>query len=395
VAEKVLTVEEFYKKLGKEDKDALISLKDRKPIEFIPTGSWVINSIIGDGTMTGKPGGFPRGHIVEVFGDESAGKTTLAISVIKQAQELGGFGVLMDFEQTFHPGYAQKIGVNLDKNKFIVMQPSHFQHGARLIKDCLLMKPHIIVVDSVSAMLPQQFLEGAVDEAGRIGLQAQLMSAFLGYISKFLKDSNTCLCFTNQLRSVIKKSKYDTGPDEESSGGRALKYYASVRLKLKKSTVEKVNVKSKITGKADKEPVNVMIKASVVKNKVDKPYMAAPVYIRFGEGFDNIISIIELAINTNVIKKSGAFYTFANAGSVIVKAQGKEQLRKMFDENNEAYALLTNSLVLKEDEQAKEEYKDVDQDSAPDEMDDLLSNVAETYIDTKKARNAKKEEDDG
>jgi len=394
MAEKKLTPEEYFKKVSKEDKDAIIDLSSKKKLDLIPSGSWVIDTLIGDGTMTGKPGGFPRGHIVEVFGDESSGKSTLALSSIAKAQELGGLGILLDFEQTFHSGYASKLGVNLAKNKFIPYEPKSFQQGARIIKDCLLMQPHLIVVDSVSAMLPQQYLEGSVDEAGRIGLQAQLMSAFCGYITKFLKASNTLLLFTNQLRSVIKKDKYQRGPDEESSGGRALRYYASVRIKLITSTVEKINVKSRITGKADKEPVNVMIKATVVKNKIDRPWFTAPVYIRFGEGIDNIRSIIELAVNTGVIQKKGSFFEFSQGNETLVKVQGMENLWQNLTDNEKVFEKIKASLVIKEDEKVKEEYKDGDEEDVEvgDEMDAMLSNVATEFVEKQNNKKKKKEE---
>ena len=392
---KILTLEEFQKKISAADKAAIVDLNTKKPMDFIPTGSWVIDTLIGDGTMTGTPGGFPRGHIVEVFGDESSGKTTLALSICREAQELGGLPVFMDFEQTFHPGYAEKMGINLAKNKFLVFQPNHFQHGARLIKDSLSMKPLVIVCDSVSAMLPQQFLEGAIDDATRIGLQAQLMSGMLSYITKYLKESNTCLVFTNQLRSVIKKSKYEGGPDEESSGGRALKFYSSVRLKLKKSTVEKIDVKSKITGKKGQEPVNVIIKATVVKNKIDKPYYTAPVYIRFGKGFDNILSIIELAVNTNTIKKSGAFFTFEKNDKSIIKAQGKEQLWRMMDEDDKLCEAIQEKLTIVQDKEAKEEYVQFNENvEAGDEMEDMMTNIADNYIEKEKDKKIKKENDE-
>ena len=390
--EKALTPEEFLKKVSKEDKEAIVDISGKKKLDLIPSGSWVIDTIIGDGSMTGKPGGFPRGHIVEIFGDESSGKTTLALTAISKAQEMGGLGILMDFEQTFMAQYAAKIGVDLDKKRFMPWQPMSFQQGARQIKDCLLMKPAIIVVDSVSAMLPRQFLEGSIDEAQRIGLQAQLMSAFLGYISKFLKASNTCLLFTNQLRSVIKKSQYEGGPDEESSGGRALKFYSSLRLKLETSTVEKVAVTSRITGKEDKEPVNVKVKATVVKNKIDRPWFSAPIYIRFGEGIDNVRSIIELAVNIGTIKKTGAFFSFAQGEEILFKVQGIEQLWQMLSDDSKMFNKVQSSLVIKEDEKVKEEYKNVVQDIPPDEIDDMLSNVADNFIQKSEAKKKKKED---
>jgi len=393
MAEKIMTPEEYYKKVSKEDKDAILDMNKRKKLEFIPTGSWVINSLIGDGTLTGKPGGLPRGHIVEVFGDESSGKTTFALSACRQVQEMGGLPIYLDFEQTFHPIYAEKVGLNLDSKKFMVIQPKHFQHGARIIHDTLAMKPHLIVCDSVSAMLPKQFLEGEIDEGQRIGLQAQLMSGMLSYISKFLNDANVCLLFTNQMRKVIKKSKFETGPDEESSGGWALKFYSSVRLKLRKSTVEKVDVKSKVTGKKGQEPINVMVKATVVKNKIDKPYYSAPVYIRFGEGFDNILSVMELAINTNVIKKAGAFLTFGDT----VKVQGKEQMWKLLHDDHKIWGQLKDSLVLMQDEQAKDDYSKFNEaveSGKEDAMGGVLDNIASSFIEKEAEKKIKKTKKD-
>jgi len=386
-----MSQEEFFKKLHKEDQATIIDLQKEEIHDFVPTGSWVLDQIIGDGSMTGKPGGFPRGAIVEIIGDESSGKTTIALSAIRKAQEMGGFGCLLDFEQTFHKGYAKKMGLDISPNKLIVTQPAHFQQGARQIKDMLEIKPHIIVVDSVPAMLPKEFLEGAIDDAARIGLQAQLQSAFLRIITKYLKDSNVCLVYINQMRDVIKTSKFQSGPMEESPGGRALKYYASVRLKLKVGRIEKVVVQSKITGKKDEDPVNITIKATVIKNKIDRPYFQAPIFIRFGEGIDNVRSIIELGMNTRVISKNGAFYTFRHNDEIVVKAQGKEALWQSFTDNEKAFEKLQSSLVFKQDENTKIQYQN-EGNELPDEMDDILSNVAENFIE--KQNQKKKNSDD-
>lgn len=395
---KALSPSEFYSKLSKEDRDRIVDLKTLNAnIDFVSSGSWVMDSLIGDGTLTGRPGGFPRGHIIEISGDESSGKTTLALSSIRKAQEApGGFAVLLDFEQTFHGKYAESIGVSLDKNKLIVMTPDHFQHGARLINDALAMRPPLIVVDSVSAMTPREIIEGAVDEGMGVGLQARLMSGFLGYISKKLKDSNTCLLFINQLRSVIKKSKYDVGPDEETSGGRSIRYYSSVRIMLKKGAVEKVNTTSKITGAAGKEPVNVTIKATVIKNKIDKPWRAAPIYIRFGEGIDNILSVIELAINTKVIKKEGSKYSFTHKEGTLT-CIGKEQLRRTLEEKDNIFEYLRSSLIITDDvdETTKAEYMHQEAEDAKEletnPLDAVLNDAATTYI--KKAKGKKKKEE--
>lgn len=396
MASKQMTTEEYFKKVNKEDQASILVLKNQKPLDFIPTGSWVLDQIIGDGTMTGKPGGFPRGHIVELFGDESTGKTTIALSAIVKAQEMNEIGVLMDFEQTFHKGYAEKIGIDTDPKKFVVTQPMHFQQGARQIKDIMInLRPAIIVVDSIAAMIPREYLEGEVDDAARVGLHANLMSKFCALISKYVKASNTCLLFTNQLRSVIKKNKYQSGPDEETTGGRAFRYYTSLRVKLRKSTVEHVDVQSKITGKKEKEPINVTVKAQVAKSKIDLPYRAAPIYIRFGEGIDNILSMIELGTNIGIIKKSGTFLSIYQNDQLVVRKQGKEQLWRALNEDEKLFDLLQSSLVIEEDKETKDEFIAVNESDdmalPPDEMDAMLDDVAKNFIDKRKKKMKKKE----
>ena len=396
-----MTPTEFYKKIGKDDKDALVNLSHRKALDFVPTGSWVANALIGDGTMKDRPGGFPRGHITEIIGDESAGKSTLLMSGIREAQEMGGCCVLLDFEQTFHPGYAESLGVSLDKNKLILWQPMHFQQGARIIKDALSLRPMIIGVDSVSAMTPREIFEGKIDEAARPGLQAQYMSAFLGYITKYLKAANVALVFTNQLRMVLNIGKpqfpgADNGPTEESSGGRALKFYSSLRIMMKKSKVERIERISNITGKAEKEPVNVTVKFSIIKNKIDKPFRSAPAFIRFGEGFDNILSIIKLAVNIGVIKQAGAYYTFEHGGETIFKTNGEAALWKTLNENEKSFKLLQDSLIITEDTEIKQQYNTAsEQDTPVDDMDAMLENVGSEFVqrveDKKKRKEAAEE----
>jgi recombination protein RecA len=163
-------------------------------------------------------------------------------------------------------------------------------------------------------------------------------------------------------------------------------------LKLETSTVEKVAVTSRITGKEDKEPVNVKVKATVVKNKIDRPWFSAPIYIRFGEGIDNVRSIIELAVNIGTIKKTGAFFSFAQGEEILFKVQGIEQLWQMLSDDSKMFNKVQSSLVIKEDEKVKEEYKNVVQDIPPDEIDDMLSNVADNFIQKSEAKKKKKED---
>ena len=390
--EKAMSNEEFYKKLSREDKQAIVDLTVAKPIKIIPSSSWVINSIIGDGTGTGKAGGYPRGHVVEVFGDESAGKTTLGVCACRQVQELGGHAVFMDFEQTFHAKYAQSLGLSLDKKHFTLMRPDHFQHGSRLIRDALLMKPWLIVVDSVSAMTPKETLEGKIDEAGRIGLQAQLMSMFLSIITKKIPEAETCLMFLNQMRTVINTGGgwSGGGPKEESSGGFALRYYSSLRLKLTTIMTEKIATTSTITGKEEKKAVNVMVKVTAIKNKIDTPFLHGPIFIRFGEGIDNIASIVELAVNLNVIKKNGSFFTFKEGDKLLINCHGKEALRKQLKEDEALLKKVCGNLTVKEDEEEKAK----PEENYTDEMDAALENVSSSYIEKQKKKKKAKEESD-
>jgi recombination protein RecA len=386
-------IEDFYKKLGKDDKKAMLDLNKKTKIDFIPTGSWVINTLIGDGTGSYKPGGLPRGHIVEAYGNESCGKTTLGICACREVQRLGGIPVWLDYERTFSEDYATTLGLDVSQSKFAYFRPDHFEQGARIIADALSMKPMIIVVDSVSAMIPKAFLEGNIDEGGRVGLQAQLMSSFLTIITKSLPDANTNLFFLNQIRSVIKMNKWDRGPSEDSSGGKALKFYASVRLKMETGSIEKVDVISKITGKEDKAPLNVSVKVTVSKNKIDKPYYSAPIYIRFGEGFDNIRSIIDLACNTGAIKKSGAFLSFSHDGKQLFNAQGREQLNTILKENPDYIDLVSKKIVLQQDKETKEQEEALELNENPPEndLDKLLGNVSSNYIGKKAPEDSEEE----
>jgi recombination protein RecA len=212
------------------------------------------------------------------------------------------------------------------------------------------------------------------------------MSMSINYLGKFLPEANTCLMFINQLRSVIKKSTWDHGPDEETSGGKALKYYSSVRIMMKTGSIQKIDVKSRITGAKDKEPINVKVKVTIVKNKIDKPHFSAPLFIRFGEGFDNISSIMELAINTNTINKKGSFLTFEVNGKTIFNVQGTEQLHTLLVEQPETLKLLTDKIVFKQDEESKVmEAQEEEEITGDPDLDLMLNQASETFVKKAKA----------
>lgn len=355
-----MSAKEFLKKLGKEDRKVLSDLAKPKSFDFIPTGSWVLNSIIGDGSNQQKPGGLPRGYLVEIFGNESSGKTTCALSACKQAQALSDSPVLfLDFERSFHKPYAEALGVNLDPERLMVFEPDDFEHGWSLMKEALIMEPPLIICDSVTAMIPRKYLNGSVDENQRLGEHAALMSRMLNEMTKRIKDSNTNLLMLNQIRAKISTGGMPSrGPSEDSTGGNALKFYASVRIKLKKGQKQEISGQSIITGKSEKRAVNQIVYATAIKNRIDAPYKTGPLYIRFGKGFDNILSMIELATNTGVLNKKGAFYKFELGGKTMFNAQGKEKLRELLMNDSKMYSKLRDSLTVREDSEAKELYQE-------------------------------------
>jgi recombination protein RecA len=352
--EKRVSLQEYYSKVGKDDKRAIKSLAEQK-LEFIPTGSWVVDRLIGKGDGQSQSGGLPRGHISEVFGNESCGKTTLGINACVEAQRAGLVPMWLDFERTFSKEYAKKMGLNL--SNIIFHEPDTFEQGAKLIANAWKAHPAIIVIDSVSAMIPKAFMEAEENDVGRIGEHARIMSRFLPSMCKFISEYNTCLLFINQLRSVIKASKYDVGPMEETSGGRSIKYYSSVRIKMQTRKIDYVKALSRITGKSEDTPNNISVKVTIVKNKIDKPYFSGPIYIKFGEGFDNITSIIDLSENCGVIKKTGAWYNFEHSGQVLFNIGGRENLRSFLDGNPKILDVLSSSVKLKVDEKAMAEAK--------------------------------------
>ena len=290
-----------------------------KKIDLISSGNWIIDRLLGDGTGTGAPGGIPRGGIVEIFGNESSGKTTLALHFAKVVQSVGGVVVFVDYERSlrFQQHYIKNLGLNTAPDKFIILEPNNFEEGNKMIGRAILMaKPHLIIVDSWAAAVPAAAMDGGADEGTRMGLHASITSQVLPRFAKWLKQSNTCMIILNQLRKNIKKSQYDPGPDEITSGGNAIKYYPTQRIELRSQSKEVVEVKGgSLTGVDEKKAINQTIKCVVVKNKLDAPWKSSPIYITFGKGIDSLRSLIELGINRRVINKTGAWFEYVSVNS--------------------------------------------------------------------------------
>jgi recombination protein RecA len=320
-----------------------------EPVPCISTGSIVLNYMVGGNKLDNgerQCPGIPRGKITEVFGPQGSGKTTLGIEAAVKCQENGGSVCYIDYENALVPEYAKNLGLSFEEDKFQLFQPPHWEAGAEIILAMIKEQVDLIIVDSVAAMKPKKAVEeNDASSTGQIGHLARLMSAYLPKITHPMKKSETALMFINQLRSRVKTSRYDTGPDEETSGGRALKYYCSLRVKLKKRKTEYAKVENELTGDKDKQPVSNVVQAKNVKCKVS-PHQGhrAEFVIRYGEGIDNIRSVIDIATARDIITQAGPWYKFPGANGEEQKCQGKENLRNHFISNPDDFNTIVNEV---------------------------------------------------
>lgn len=357
-----------------------------KKVDIIPTGSLVLNRCIGDGSLTGRPGGFPRGYISEIFGDESTGKTTFAIMASIWTLNNGGRVFWADFEHNLRAQltYVFNLGLDVNNPNFFWIEPKNFEDGVKRIGQSLFKlkpAPALIVIDSVTAMSPKAVIDSEAGEDIQIGKHAKLTGNFLNWITKYLNMTNTALILLNQTRVNIKKSQYDPGPLEVSSGGNAIRFFSAVRIKLKQTSFkEKVSAKSDITGATEEKFVNIAVKAAVIKNKFDIPYKSGPIYIAFGRGIDNIMSLVILGINRKIFKttkgSSWIEWTDPNKGLLSFKVQGKMGLVEYLEQHPETLDALKPILVPSKDlsvmfERKKELESMSTEDMSPEDLAEL------------------------
>ncbi len=281
-------------------------------IEVIPSGCLTLDLALGIG-------GFPRGRIIEIYGPESSGKTTVALHAIAEAQKMGGVAAFIDAEHALDPVYAKKLGVNLEE--LYVSQPDTGEQALD-ITDALVRSSavDIIVVDSVAALTPKAEIEGDMGDT-HVGLQARLMSQALRKLTAIVNKSKTCVIFINQLREKV---GIMFGNPETTPGGKALKFYASMRLDIRKAD----------TLKDSDGAMGNRTKAKVVKNKLAPPFRQAEFDIIFGEGISQEGCIMDMGVQFDILGKSGAFYSY-NGNKI---AQGREKLRQYLKENPEVKA---------------------------------------------------------
>ena len=278
-------------------------------VDVIPTGSVGLNAALG-------VGGYPRGRIIEIYGPESSGKTTLAIHAIAEAQKMGGIAAIIDAEHAFDRFYAQKLGVDIDN--LLISQPDCGEQALEIAEQLIRSSAiDIIVIDSVAALTPKAEIEGEMGD-NKVGLQARLMSQALRKLTSAISKTKTTCIFINQLREKIGVM---FGNPETTTGGNALKFYASVRLDIRRVSQLKDG----------EDAIGNQVRVKVVKNKVAPPFRKAEFDIMFGEGLSRVGEIVDLGVQYGIIKKSGSFFSYNETKL----AQGRDRTKALIADNPE------------------------------------------------------------
>ena len=298
-------------------------------VEVIPTGSLALDAALG-------VGGYPKGRIIEIYGPESSGKTTLAIHAIAQAQKEGGIAAFIDAEHAFDRFYAKKLGVDVDE--LLIAQPDNGEQALEIADQLIRSSAiDIIVIDSVAALTPKAEIEGDMGD-NKVGLQARLMSQALRKLTSTISKTNTTCIFINQLREKIGVM---FGNPETTTGGNALKFYASVRLDIRRVT----------TLKDGDTPIGNQVRVKIVKNKVAPHFRKAEFEITFGEGISHVGEIVDLGVELGIIKKSGSWFSYGETRL----GQGRDAVKRVIKDNPELTAELEEKIAAALKERNAEE----------------------------------------
>ncbi|MBQ9644818.1 MAG: recombinase RecA [Prevotella sp.] len=327
-SEKLKALQAAMSKIEKDfGKGSIMRMGDEQieNVDVIPTGSIGLNAALG-------VGGYPKGRIIEIYGPESSGKTTLAIHAIAEAQKAGGIAAFIDAEHAFDRFYAQKLGVDVDN--LLISQPDNGEQALE-IADQLIRSAaiDIIVIDSVAALTPKKEIEGDMGDSA-VGLHARLMSQALRKVTSTIAKTNTTCIFINQLREKIGVM---FGNPETTTGGNALKFYASVRLDIRRVT----------SIKDGDQVIGNQVRVKVVKNKVAPPFRKAEFEITFGEGISKIGEIVDLGVEYGIIKKSGSWFSYGDSRL----AQGRDATKQLLKDNPELCDELEAQIMEKLTEQ--------------------------------------------
>ncbi|MBR4160115.1 MAG: recombinase RecA [Bacteroidaceae bacterium] len=323
-AAKLKALEAALGKIEKEfGKGSVMKLGEHKvdDVEVIRSGSITLDNALG-------VGGYPKGRIIEIYGPESSGKTTLAIHAIAEAQKAGGIAAIIDAEHAFDRFYAQKLGVDVDN--LLISQPDNGEQALEIAEQLIRSAAvDIVVVDSVAALTPKAEIEGDMGE-NKVGLQARLMSQALRKLTSTISKTNTTCIFINQLREKIGVM---FGNPETTTGGNALKFYASVRLDIRKVSPIK----------SGEEVMGHLVRVKVVKNKVAPPFRKAEFEIMFGEGVSRVGEVFNLAVSMDIIKKSGSWFSYNDSKL----GQGAEVAKSIVRDNPELLEEITAKVTEK------------------------------------------------
>ena len=320
-------------------------------VETIPTGSLAIDLALG-------VGGIPRGRVTEIYGPESAGKTTLCQHIVAEAQKRGGIAAYIDMEHALDPNYAARCGVDVDN--LYISQPDTGEQALEIAEQLVRSGAvDMIVIDSVAALVPRAEIEGEMGDS-HMGLQARLMSQALRKLSGAIKQSNTALVFTNQLRMKIGVM---FGNPETTTGGNALKFYASVRLDIRRTQSIKTNA----------EVVGNRVRVRVTKNKIAPPFREAEFDIMFNEGISKVGDILDIGVNMDVITKRGAFFTYGD----VKLGQGRENVKDFLRDHPEI-ANEIEGVIRANVEKAAESAKATAQPAADEDDDGDAVSIAES-----------------
>ncbi len=316
------TLKALEKKFGK---GTVMRLSDRAGVKVpvIPTGSLTLDYALGIG-------GYPRGRVIEIYGQEASGKTTLALMAMAEAQKLGGAVLFIDAEHAFDPNYARLIGVNTEDENLLIAQPDYGEQALEIMDDAVRSAAiDLIVVDSVAALVPKAELDGSMDDS-TVGVHARMMSKALRKLTAAISKTNTVAIFINQVREKIGVMY---GNPETTTGGRALKFFSSIRLEVRRGE----------TLKDGGTPVGHKIKVKVVKNKLAPPYREASFDLIYNEGIDRVGELFDLAVQLKIIKRSGSWFSFG--GEQL--AQGREKSIKLLKEDENLRRAVENAIFEK------------------------------------------------
>lgn len=311
-AERLKALQAAMAKIEKDfGKGSIMKLGDEsvEDVDTIPTGSLSLDAALG-------VGGYPKGRIIEIFGPESSGKTTLALHAIAEAQKAGGLAAFIDAEHALDRFYAAKLGVNTDD--LLISQPDNGEQALEIADQLIRSSAiDIIVIDSVAALTPKAEIEGDMGD-NKVGLQARLMSQALRKLTSSISKTNTTCIFINQLREKI---GIMFGNPETTTGGNALKFYASVRLDIRRVT----------TLKDGDTPIGNQVRVKIVKNKVAPPFRKAEFEITFGEGISRAGEIVDLGVELGILKQSGSWFSYGETRL----GQGRDAVKKLIKDNPE------------------------------------------------------------